>query len=141
MSEQLTRSFKLAEFECHDGTDVPPELVPNVRRLCEQVLQPIRDRWGALIVISGYRTAAYNTRVGGAKKSTHLTGEGADIRPSKFADVEELHKDILKMHAEGRLPALGGLGLYRGWVHVDIRKAADGHLRRWTGRGVGSENT
>lgn len=136
---KLSPSFAIEEFACHDGTDVPSELVPNVADLCIGVLQPIRNKWGALTVISGYRTPGYNQRVAGAAKSTHMTGMGADIRPSKYADVAELARTIEAMHKAGELRALGGLGIYRGWVHVDIKHAADGHLRRWSGRGVGSE--
>ena len=50
----LSRSFRAKEFACKDGTDplfVDSELV--------QVLQAIRDHFGAPVVItSGYRTAA-----------------------------------------------------------------------------------
>ena len=35
--------------------------------------------------------------------------------------------------ADGELPELGGLGLYEGRVHVDVFRAADGHLREWRG--------
>ena len=58
----LSRSFRAKEFACKDGTDplfVDSELV--------QVLQAIRDHFGAPVVItSGYRTAAHNRAVGGA---------------------------------------------------------------------------
>jgi uncharacterized protein YcbK (DUF882 family) len=137
---KISPSFDLQEFECHNGDDVPPELIPNVTNLCVGVLQRLRDKWGALIIISGYRSPAYNARIGGAKASTHMTAQGADIRPMKIGDVNELAETVLAMHAAGELPALGGLGIYRNWIHVDTKKAADGHLRRWNGKGVGSEH-
>ena len=60
----LSRSFRAKEFACKDGTDplfVDSELV--------QVLQAIRDHFGAPVVItSGYRTAAHNRD----RKSTRL---------------------------------------------------------------------
>lgn len=136
---RLSPSFVLDEFECHSGEDVPEEYIDNVQRLCIDVLQPIRNRWGALVVVSGWRSKSWNTRVGGARNSTHLTGDGADVRPVRHRDIAEFHADILRMYKAGDLPGLGGLGQYRGWVHVDTRRAKDGHLRRWTGRGMGSE--
>lgn len=127
------------EFECHDGTDVPDELMPNLQRLVA-TLDPIRIKWGSpLAVISGYRTWQWNHRVGGAQGSTHLTAEGADIRPTRGFSSKELHDFILHLQRAKELPGLGGLGEYKGWVHVDVKKAPDGHLRRWRGKGVGSE--
>lgn len=136
---RLSPSFELAEFMCHDGTDVPANLIPNVTDLCIGVLQPIRNKWGAVVVVSGYRTPDYNLKIGGAKKSNHMTASAADIHPLKPSDLPEFLKLIEKMHAAGELTALGGLGKYKGWAHVDITHAADGHLRRWDGHGVGSE--
>ena len=55
-----------------------------------QVLQAIRDHFGAPVVItSGYRTAAHNKAVGGAVYSQHQYGRAADIRVSGVP-VEQL---------------------------------------------------
>jgi len=139
---QLSANFGLAELSCNDrdATTVPQHLIPNARRVATKVAQPIRDRWAApLIVVSGYRTIAWNLRVGGAQSSTHLTVDGWDVRPVYLRDVPRLHDLILSMHAHDELPDLGGLGKYPAWVHIDTRQAADGHLRRWNGGGLGSE--
>lgn len=136
---RLSQDFHLDEFDCHDGTPVPYELQPVLQILVEGVLQPIRERVGVpVFVISGYRTPDYNRRIGGAALSTHVSAAGADIRTTVDA-VKLLHHTIKTMWEKDHIPALGGLGLYRTWVHVDTRKAADGHLREWSGRGVGSE--
>lgn len=140
---QLAPNFFLDEFDCHDGTAVPQALVPNVENLVVQVLQKIRDRFGkALYVICGFRTLAHNTAVGGAPASAHLTAEGGDVSPvvRSEAEVSQLYDLVLAMYQAGDLPALGGLGYYPGkWLHLDTRKAPDGHLRRWVGTKVGSE--
>ena len=77
----LSRSFRAKEFACKDGTDplfVDSELV--------QVLQAIRDHFGAPVVItSGYRTPAHNAKAGGTRFSQHLYGRAADIRV-RFGD-------------------------------------------------------
>jgi uncharacterized protein YcbK (DUF882 family) len=138
---RLSLYFFSEEFACHDGTEVPPALQGNLQRLVD-TLTAIRHAVGVpLAVISGYRSPAWNARVGGAKNSTHMTAEGADVRPGKGMTVQELHDFVLHLKKAGELDDLGGLGLYlaSNWVHVDVKKAADGHLRRWTGRGVGSE--
>ena len=96
----LSRSFRAKEFACKDGTDplfVDSELV--------QVLQAIRDHFGAPVVItSGYRTAAHNRAVGGAVYSQHQYGRAADIRVSGVP-VEQL-----AAYAETLLPGTGGIG-------------------------------
>ena len=88
----LSRSFRAKEFACKDGTDplfVDSELV--------QVLQAIRDHFGAPVVItSGYRTAAHNRAVGGAVYSQHQYGRAADIRVSGVP-VEQLAAETAKM--------------------------------------------
>lgn len=137
---RLSTSFLLSEFDCNSGEEVPELYVPNLLRLCNEVLQPLRARWGPLVVVSGWRSKPWNDRVGGAKKSTHLTGQGCDVRPLRISDVPKFHDDVLALYKAGQLPALGGLGEYKNWVHVDTRKVPDGHLRRWAGKGIGSES-
>jgi uncharacterized protein YcbK (DUF882 family) len=137
---RLTVSFTAEEFDCHDGTEAPLHLIPNLTDLCVGVLQRVRDKWGPLVVISGYRTDEYNKRIRGAPRSTHVTCEGADIRPVKVSDVRELTQLVETMIAAGELPALGGFGVYRSWIHLDVRRHPDGHLRRWFGTGIGSES-
>ena len=84
---RLTPHFTLEEFErsataarLHIDNRVPAELVPNIKNLCEQVLEPLRERFGEPIYISsGYRCPQLNRAVGGVPNSQHTRGEAADI--------------------------------------------------------------
>lgn len=137
---KISVHFDDSEFACNDAnsTPVPDHLRDNLLALC-QMLEKVRLYCGvSLHIVSGYRTPTHNRKVGGAKGSTHLTAEGADVR-CKAMPPKELHATVLEMVSRGLLPALGGIGLYPGWVHLDTRKAPDGHLRKWTGAGTGSE--
>lgn len=54
----------------------------ELRRLCETVLEPIREHVGPLAITSGFRTPAVNAAVGStAKNSAHLYGRAADFKP------------------------------------------------------------
>ena len=55
-------------------------VIENLKALCMEVLQPLRDFLGKPVVISsGYRCAELNKAVGGVKNSQHMKGEAADI--------------------------------------------------------------
>jgi len=114
-SQLLTPHFKIIEFACRDGSDeilLDPALPP--------ILEDIRIRIGnrSISVNSGYRTAAYNKKIGGATNSYHIKGMAADIAVSgvKPADVAAAAEQALS--AAGKI---GGIGLYATFVHVDTR--------------------
>ena len=44
-----------------------------------EILEPIRQQFGTIIVNSGYRSQEVNTRVGGSPTSQHRLGQAADI--------------------------------------------------------------
>lgn len=123
----LTPNFYLEEFACHDGTPVPPKYIDNVRALAVH-LQALRDYLGEPVHInSAYRTAAHNKRIGGEPNSQHLLAKAADITvksksPKQLATIIEL------LIANGKMKQ-GGLGIYAGFVHTDIR----GAKARWRG--------
>ena len=86
---KLSKNFTLEEFIRSNTADrmgidnVPKdeEVIKNLRNLCLEVLQPLRDYVGAPVHInSGYRCKALNLAVGGVKNSQHSRGEAADIR-------------------------------------------------------------
>lgn len=53
----------------------------NLRKLCVNVLQPLRDKLGKPIhVSSGYRCKRLNKAIGGAVTSQHTEGKAADLQ-------------------------------------------------------------
>ena len=93
---KLTEHFNLNEFQrsataAEKGIDnsIPLSLVPSIKNLCEQVLEPLRQHVGEPVIIgSGYRCQALNTAVGGVTTSQHMKGEAADIH---CPDRQKLH--------------------------------------------------
>lgn len=95
------------------------ESVHALQRLCHRYLEPLRERFGPVTVVSGHRSPQHNAAVGGAPRSQHVYGEhgwgvAADVRCQRGRprDWFELLDSL----------GAGGLGLYPSWVHVDNRR-------------------
>lgn len=109
----LSPHFRVQEFACRDGAD----LVKIDTDLVE-LLERIRTAaCGAVTVNSGYRTASYNQKVGGARASQHLLGRAADIQVSGASPL------LVGQIAEYYLGGHGGIGVYQTFTHVDTRTA------------------
>ena len=124
-AKQLAPGFRVREFRCRDGSDTI-----MIDQTLAVLLQAIREHFHKPITItSGYRTAAHNKSVGGAKSSQHLLGKAADIQ------VADTTVEAVAAYAESLMPDWGGVGRYpvkagrtKGWVHVDTRP----NKSRWT---------
>lgn len=125
---QLSPHFNIREFACHDGRQVPKIAVPALKKLCVAYLEPMRAEFGPAHVLSGYRPADYNARIGGAKFSQHIY----ELTPDSVAAdlVFRLGSPALWARFADQLGA-GGVGRYdrSGFVHVDNRP----DRARWTG--------
>ena len=83
----LTENFSLNELTKSQtaerkGIDNTPstEHQENLKRLCETILQRIRDHFGQVVsVSSGYRSPELCVAIGSSTKSQHARGEAADF--------------------------------------------------------------
>ena len=118
----LTHDFSAIEFRCRDGSEHPIDCGLLA------MLQAVRSHFGRPVTItSGYRSPAYNARVGGAPNSYHTKGLAADFRV-RSEDIRDVHA-----WCNAAFPN-AGLGIYVrsggwGWIHIDNR----GSRARWTG--------
>ena len=128
---QLTKHFHLSEFTVsqtaarrglNNYPGVPEQIA--LRKLCEKVLEPVREHFKRPVRISsGYRSPAVNRAVGGSSSSQHCKGEAADFEIPGVSNVEvarwmerNLNYDqlILEFYTPGEPNS--------GWVHVSYRE-------------------
>lgn len=136
----MSRYFTLPELLASDtakkkGIDNTPsfEVVEHLQDLADNLLDPLRQAWGAPIrVTSGYRSEKLNKAVGGVANSAHLTGYAADLQPSDrrktarfilFANAWLLEKNI------GFDQVIDERSGSERWLHLAIR-SREGKQRR-----------
>lgn len=126
--KRLSKHFVVEEFDCHDGTKVSPRDYAGLTALCQTYLEPLRAKYGSVTILSGFRPAAYNRKIGGASKSYHIytihngNDQACDVRCVR-GNPRQWHSTLnwLRKHKRG---GKGGLGLYSNFCHVDMRDYA-----------------
>jgi zinc D-Ala-D-Ala carboxypeptidase len=83
---KLSTNFSLSELTKSEaatrlGLDNTPalQIIENLEALVENILQPVRDKFGPVVVTSGYRSPEVNKAIGGSATSDHCKGQAADF--------------------------------------------------------------
>lgn len=127
---RVSPHFVIEEFDCNDGTKVPNSHEQAIKKLCKIFLEPMREKFGACTVHSGFRTRTYNDKIGGARFSFHVytdrkrrDGVAADVSFAKgsVADWVAYAKTLRLQREDGE--GNGGIGNYPqgGFIHIDTR--------------------
>lgn len=112
----ISKNFKWSDFDCHckrnecKTTLVDTDLVDKLQEIRDDLQIPI-------VVVSGYRCAYHNEKVGGKIGSFHLIGKAADISSPQMT-----HPRLQTF-----LESFDGLGKGKNITHVDVR----GYKARW----------
>ena len=123
MNEKISKNFSLQEFEKSDtatrlGIDnkiKSEEIKDNIKELVENILQPLRDRWGEpLFINSGYRCIQLNKAVGGVPTSQHCIGQASDIGCTDPYALAKLAK-MMRLDYDQMI-------LYPSFVHFSYQK-------------------
>lgn len=122
--QQISTNFYLDEFTasetaCRLGIDMSldnePLVLSRITYLVENVLQPLRDALGLVVITSGYRPLALNKKLGGAEGSAHLFGSAADIRVPGKTTLE-----VAGWIAENISNFDQVINEHDSWVHVGV---------------------
>ena len=121
----LTKNFSLKEMTqsqtaLRSGIDNEPnaEQIENLKQLCINILQPVREEFGVITINSGYRSPTLNAKVGGSKTSQHCNGQAAD-----FESFSTPNPDLAKWITKNLdfdqiiLEFYDGVDPNSGWVH------------------------
>ena len=126
----LTKNFSLAELtKSQTATRLGFENKPNqmqvlaLTKLCENVLQPIRNKFEKPVFISsGFRSARLSEAIGSSSKSQHCKGEAVDIECPGTPNYDvaswiESNLDFDQLILEFYTPGIPD----SGWVHVSYK--------------------
>lgn len=104
---------------CHNKNSIAPEILwPNVVPLVA-AMDAIREKLGHPVRITNcYRASPYNTCVGGVTSSQHLKFKAADFICSGGTSGDWAEA-AMAVRRDGIFN--GGIGIYRSFVHVDVR--------------------
>ena len=87
MSTYLTKHFTLEELTTTQVRNVDnfptSKQIENLKRICQDGMEPIRAKFGPIHVNSGFRSLEVNTIIGGSSSSAHMKGLACDFVPLK----------------------------------------------------------
>jgi Peptidase M15 len=91
------------------------EVIDSALRIA-RLFGEIREKFGSPIgITSGYRPASVNKSVGGARYSRHMVGDALDVYPIS-GNMDNLLSVVRSSSCTGL-----GLGMRRGFIHIDCR--------------------
>ena len=74
------------------------EVVQNLIQLVDNILDPLREKYGKPIIVnSGYRCKVLNKVIGGSKNSQHCCGLAADITAKSKIENKKLFDLIIEL--------------------------------------------
>jgi len=136
---RLSQNFTLAEMiksqtaERKGINNNPNEdNIENLQRLCNEILQPIRNHYGKVVsVSSGFRSPDLCEAIGSSKTSQHASGQAADfeiygVSNKELADYIADNLDFDQLILEFWKPEEPN----SGWVHCSY-KSADSNRKEY----------
>lgn len=117
---KLSKNFSLDELTitCTSGSNVPTnEHRDKLLYVSQYLLQPVRNKFGRVLINSAYRSPAVNAATGGSPTSQHPEGEAADFK-TPDADLWEVYLWILENLTFGQCIFEEKNGTQ--WIHISL---------------------
>ena len=112
------KNNSINNFPGIDNSPSQTEVIENLRSLMNVVVDPIVDIYPDLIITSGYRCMALNSRLGGSNTSQHVFGQAVDIQIPGLSTADVYNYIYYQVTGWDQLiweyPERGG----SSWVHV-----------------------
>ena len=134
----LSEHFKLSEMtrsgtalRLHISNEPTAEDIKRLQLLCQNVLEPLRRRFGVIRITSGFRCPRLNQAVGGVKNSQHLIGEAADLHISNMEVGQKMYDFIRQETDFDQLLFEHRMSNGCSWLHVSYtERRKNRHLAR-----------
>lgn len=114
-----SKHFKFSQMKykpTQTGNFTPAQIACNWQKLCQNILDPIKDAGFPITISSGYRSPAFNASIGGSNTSDHCYACSADIQLLN-GDAVENAKKLFKWIGKNNLPF--SQVIFEGrWVHI-----------------------
>jgi len=124
---KLSDNFSLAELiksqtaeRCNIDNNADKEHIVSLEKLCDNILQPVRDYFQKPVMISsGYRSPELSQKIGSSSRSQHCKGQAADLEIPGVSNKEladfindnlDFDQVILEFHDPDEINS--------GWVHA-----------------------
>lgn len=124
---RLSENFTLDEFlysatALRKGIDnkMPRSYLPRIQYLVDTILQPLREVFGGLRILSGYRSIELCIAVNSNKHSNHAYAFAADIEP--LDSNVTLMEMLTHIHDNLKYKELIAEFFPHGWIHVAAAK-------------------
>jgi hypothetical protein len=124
---KLSKNFNLAELiktNVRQFDNMPNmTAIDNLQLLVDNVLQPVRDHFGPVVVTSGYRSPEVNKAIGGSATSDHCKGMAADFEVLGVPNRDVARWVIENCKFRQTILEFPGANPNDGWIHVAYDKS------------------
>ena len=125
----LSQNFSLRELTTSQtaerkgiSNEPTEEHIENLKLLCKNILQPVRDEWGVVSVSSGYRSPALCEALGSKSTSQHARGQAADFECYSVDNNKLFNWIVDNLEFDQAILEFYDGDANSGWLHVSYNE-------------------
>ena len=111
-----------------DNKITNPEHLLNISALAQNILEPLREKWGPVSISSGYRHPNLCEALGSKKTSSHAVAEAVDCEMFKSPGNRAVFEWIVKESGLSwdqlilEFEDTSGKDVFQGWLHISSKR-------------------